>query len=96
MRNVYVVCYDISDPKRLRRVYMAMRGFGDHIQLSVFRCELSSRERAEMIAVLTPIIDQDVDQVLIIDVGTAEGRGQAVFEALGRSYTGPERHAIVV
>ena len=96
MRNVYVVCYDISDDKRLRKVYKAMRGFGDHIQLSVFRCELSPRERMEMIATLTPIIDHDRDQVLLVDVGPAEGRGATTFEALGRVYVSPQRHVIVV
>ncbi len=96
MRNVYVVCYDISNDRRLRKVYKVMRGFGAHIQLSVFRCELSPRERIEMIAALAPIIDHDQDQVLLVDVGPAEGRGSITFEALGRAYVSPQRHAIVV
>ena len=29
MRNTYIVCYDISDPKRLRDVFNTMRGWGD-------------------------------------------------------------------
>ena len=29
MRSRYAVAYDISDPKRLRRVHRVMRGFGD-------------------------------------------------------------------
>ena len=96
MRNVYVVTYDISDNHRLRQVYKTMRGFGDHIQLSVFRCELSPRERVELIAALTPIINHDEDQVLLIDVGPAEGRAAVVFEAMGRPYLSPLRHALVV
>jgi len=96
MRNIYVVCYDISDDRRLRQVYKTMRGFGEHIQFSVFRCELSARERIEMIAALTPIINHDEDQVLIIDIGPSDGRGATVFQALGRPYFSPERHAIVV
>lgn len=96
MRSVYLVCYDVCDPKRLRKVYKAMRGFGDHLQLSVFRCELSARERAEMISTLTPIIDHNQDQVLIVDVGPADGRASLVFETVGRAYLPPERVAIVV
>jgi len=84
MRNVYLVCYDICDDRRLKRVYKTMRGFGDHLQLSVFRCELSTRERAEMIAAVGPVIDQAADQVLIVDIGPAEGRGAEVFSTLGR------------
>ena len=43
-RQSYVVTYDICDPKRLRRVYETLRGHGDHLQLSVFRCDLTRRE----------------------------------------------------
>ena len=96
MRNVYLVSYDIRNDKRLRRVYKAMRGYGDHLQLSVFRCELSARERAEMIAELSQIIAHDADQVLVVDVGPADGRASLVFEAIGKPYVAPERHAIVV
>jgi CRISPR-associated protein Cas2 len=96
MRNVFMVAYDIRDDKRLRRVYKTMRGYGDHLQLSVFRCELSPRERAEMIAELSPLIAHDEDQVMIIDIGPADGRANLVFEALGTPYVVPERHAIIV
>ncbi len=96
MRSIYLVCYDISDAKRLKRVYKAMRGFGDHLQLSVFRCELSPRERVEMIAAVTPLIDHEDDQVLIVDIGPADGRAEGAFAALGRRYLTPERTAIVV
>jgi CRISPR-associated protein Cas2 len=96
MRNVYLVAYDICNDKRLRRVYKAMRGYGDHLQFSVFRCELADRERAEMIAELSQLIDHDEDQVLIIDIGPADGRAGLVFEAIGKPYIAPERHAIIV
>jgi CRISPR-associated protein Cas2 len=57
MRQTYVVSYDISNPKRLRKVYQTMRGYGDHIQLSVFRCELNRRELVELRARLADIGD---------------------------------------
>ncbi len=96
MRTVYLVCYDISDDGRLRRVYKTMRGFGDHLQLSVFRCELSAKERAEMIFALSEIISMEDDQVLIVDIGPPDGRADTAFETIGRPYRPPIRHAIVV
>jgi CRISPR-associated protein Cas2 len=48
MPNIYLVCYDVADPKRLRKVYRTMRGFGDPLQYSIFRCELSARQRQAM------------------------------------------------
>jgi CRISPR-associated protein Cas2 len=96
MRNVYLVAYDICDGKRLRRVYKTMRGYGDHLQFSVFRCELSERERAEMLSELGGLIAHDEDQVLVIDIGPADGRASLVFESIGKPYVAPERHALVV
>lgn len=96
MRNVFLVSYDICNDKRLRKVYKAMRGYGDHLQFSVFRCELSEREKAEMIAELSPLISHDEDQVLVIDIGPADGRATVVFESLGKPYVAPERHAVIV
>jgi len=96
MRQAYVVSYDISDPKRLRRVFKTLRGYGDHIQLSVFRCELNSRELVEVRSKLSDTINHTEDQVLFVDIGPVIGRGRGSISALGRVYTEPERHALVV
>ncbi len=96
MRQTYVVSYDICDPKRLRKVFKTLRGYGDHLQLSVFRCELSARELVELRTKLAAVMHQGEDQVLFVDVGPAEGRGAGSISSLGRTYTHPERHALVV
>ncbi len=96
MRATYIVSYDVCDPKRLRKVFKVMRGYGDHLQLSVFRCELTPRELVELRWKLTAIIHHGEDQVLFVDVGPVEGRGRTSIEAVGRTYTHPERHALVV
>jgi CRISPR-associated protein Cas2 len=96
VRQTYIVSYDISHPRRLRKVFKLMRGYGDHLQLSVFRCELAARELFELRGKLGAVIKHDADQVLFVDVGPAEGRGRGCITALGRPYTHAERHAIVV
>lgn len=96
MRSRYIVSYDICDDRRLRQVYKTMRGFGDHLQYSVFRCDLSRRELGEMITALDALLQHAVDQVLIIDLGPTDGRAADCVRALGRPYTNPERHVIVV
>ena len=83
MRKLYIVTYDISDPKRLRRVFKTMKGFGQHLQLSVFRCDLTEMERFEMIGALQELIHHDEDQVLLIDLGPSEGRTHRV-DSIGR------------
>lgn len=96
MRQTFIVSYDVADPKRLRRVYRVMRGWGDHLQFSVFRCELNPRELVELRSALVPVINHDEDQVLFVDVGPVEGRGATSIRAIGKAYTAPERRAIVV
>lgn len=96
MRHAYLVTYDISDPKRLRAVYRLMLGWGDHVQLSVFHCELSAREVIELKSELARVIDMSADQVLFGLLGLVEGRGSSAVESLGRPYLDPERLALVV
>ena len=96
MRQTYIVSYDVSDPKRLRRVFKLLRGWGDHLQYSVFRCELNDRELVELRARLAVEIHHAEDQVLFVDVGPESGRAATAIESMGRSYMHPERHAFVV
>lgn len=96
MRQTFVVSYDVADPKRLRQVYRLMRGWGEHIQFSVFRCELNARELVELRAALGAMIHHHEDQVLFIDVGPVDGRGNTAIRSIGKAYVSPERTAIVV
>ncbi len=85
-RITHIVTYDICDPKRLREVYLICRGFGDHLQYSVFRCELTPIGRARMIAALDEVIHHSEDQVLFVALGPSDGHVDDAFEALGRPY----------
>lgn len=96
MRQAFIVTYDICEPRRLRKVCKIMRGYGDHLQLSVFRCELSKRELVDLRAALWNVIDHGVDQVLFVDIGPVAGRGGSSIDAIGLPYYPPERCAIVV
>lgn len=96
MRQRYIVTYDVADPARLRKVFKALKGYGEHLQLSVFRCDLSRLSLARMKAELNEVIDSQKDQVLIIDVGPTEGRGEEVFESLGKAYVDEGRKPNVV
>jgi CRISPR-associated protein Cas2 len=47
-KNWYLVCYDIRDPKRWRKAYKLLQGYGESVQYSIFRCCLSQREREKL------------------------------------------------
>lgn len=96
MLNRYVVTYDIADDSRRTAVYKTLRGFGDHLQYSVFRCDLSDRRRVELVAAIHPLIDHGVDQVLIIDLGPVDGRAETCVSSIGRVYSNPGRTVVIV
>ncbi len=96
MRNTYIVCYDICDPKRLRDVFKAMRGWGDHLQLSVFECRLTRADLVTLRAELAEIIDHREDQVLFVDLSPSGARGDRVITALGKPYVVLDSPCIIV
>lgn len=63
----HLVCYDVRDPKRLAKVAKAVKGYGDRVQLSVFRARLSKRQKEELRLVLTKLME-DEDDLLIVEI----------------------------
>lgn len=96
MRRAYIVSYDIADPKRLRKVAESCEGYGDRIQYSVFRCHMTPREAVELRGQLEAAIHHREDQVLFIDLGLVDGRGQDCITAMGRAYVPPDAGAVVI
>ena len=93
--HLYIVTYDIADPKRWRRVFRLMEGFGEWLQLSVFQCRLTAQRHAELIALLDGIIHHDHDHVILVDIGIADQLAPRIV-SLGKAYEPLERAAIIV
>jgi CRISPR-associated protein Cas2 len=93
MMDSYLVCYDISDPKRLRRVATACEDFGRRKQLSVFLCRLSATDFVRLRSRLYDLIDLSEDQVLFIPLC---GKCVEQIEALGRPTEAAAAHDVVV
>ena len=96
MRTSYLICYDICNDKRLRRVFQTMRGYGDHLQFSIFECQLTATDLAKCRSDLAAIINHAEDQVLFVNLGPAAGRGDRVIMALGKAYTAVDAPCIIV
>jgi CRISPR-associated protein Cas2 len=95
-RSRYYVCYDVSDAKRLRRVFRIMNGFGEPLQYSVFACDLSTKERVLLEAALIEAINVREDRVLLIDIGPTDGRATAAVSCLGTQELPEERASVIV
>ena len=70
-RHRYVITYDITDPKRLRRVFRTMKEYGQHTQYSVFIADLNRVEQLKLKSALLDVVNLQQDTVMFVDVGPA-------------------------
>lgn len=96
MRNVYLLSYDVADDKRLRRTYKKMCGFGDPVQYSVFRCELSPTEKQLMKEALWEILNWAEDRAMLVNLGPAGAQGDECLEFWGRPRVEPPGRVAVI
>lgn len=91
--DTWLVAYDISDPKRLRKVARTCEDFGLRRQFSVFFCRLSATDLVRLRSRLYDIIDLDRDQVLFIPLCA---RCAGLIESLGRPVEPHDARDVVI
>jgi CRISPR-associated protein Cas2 len=64
-KNWYLIAYDIRSPKRWRKAYKLLQGYGERLQYSIFRCWLNQRSREKLRWELETILTADDDVLLI-------------------------------
>ncbi len=89
----YLVAYDISDPKRLRKVAQTCEDFGFRRQYSVFLCRLTATDFVRLKRRLYDLIHLEKDQVLFIPLCP---RCVAQIEALGRPVEAHDAKDVVI
>lgn len=94
-RRHFLISYDISDDKRRTKVFHALQANGDHVQFSVFLCQLNATELARLRAELHPIVNTSTDQLLILDLGRVHYGQELPMETIGLPYVPPIRTMIV-
>lgn len=94
-RQRFIVCYDIANPKRLRRVEKAVKAFGSRIQLSVFECLLDPIRLQQLRKNLGEVINSDHDQVMFLSLGPEAGNSNFRIDTLGLPYVERSRVTIL-
>lgn len=94
-RRHYLITYDIAHDKRRNKVFDTMQDHGNHTQYSVFLCELSEMEIAELRYTLTSLINPREDQVLIVDLGPGHHDLAGAIESIGQPFETTPRAFIV-
>lgn len=98
MRYFVLVTYDISDNKRLNKVFKLLRGYGDHVQYSVFLCQLSEKDKVVLMEKIIELIKHTEDQVILITLGRVDGKRQSLpmhWDVLGKSFEVPDRSVMI-
>ena len=93
----WLVCYDVHDPKRLRKTAKHMEGYGERMQYSVFRCWMTPRQMQQLRWELTELLATE-DDVLLIPLCAAcvAGMQTTHFEGEPPAWPKePEGHRIV-
>lgn len=63
MSRFYVICFDVTDKKRLRQVSIQLENFGQRVQYSVFECHLDQSQLDELKQRLHAIINIEEDHI---------------------------------
>lgn len=61
----FIISYDIKDDKKRTQVCNILKDFGNHVQYSVFECELQEKEYNKMLSKVLPLIDESKDSLRI-------------------------------
>ena len=97
MREGWIVCYDICEPKRLARVGKTMKDFGARLQFSVFHCELAEMDLVRLREKLRDLINPREDRVLFVRLGPVHRSGKlpADVVTMGRKPELPDRENLI-
>lgn len=63
-KSYYVICYDISDPKRLNKIARIMTKFCERVLYSVFEGELTLKQKLDLHSRVSKIMDFEDDSVI--------------------------------
>jgi CRISPR-associated protein Cas2 len=92
-----LVCYDVRDPERLRKVANHLEGYGERVQFSVFRCWMTVLEMERLRWELTELTaaEDDVQLIPLCNACVAGIRSTHREERPLPWLAAPQRHQIV-
>lgn len=68
----WIICYDITDDKRRRKVVQILEAYGLRAQYSVFECDISDRQQMTVHGKLAKVIDEEEDDVRFYPLNQAD------------------------
>jgi CRISPR-associated protein Cas2 len=96
MKTLYLVCYDVTDKKRLNKIFQEMNGFGDHVQYSVFICRLTAKEKVLLNHTINKILNIREDKALIVNLGLDNKNSRKRIEQIGINFILKDESSFVI
>jgi CRISPR-associated protein Cas2 len=90
----WIVCYDITNDKRRRKVVDIMESYGQRAQYSVFECDITDRQQMSLRAKLKQVIDEDEDDVRFYPLNQADLQRVKTLGKQARLHIGQDSHII--
>jgi CRISPR-associated protein Cas2 len=77
-----VVTYDVADDRRRLRIMKLLEGYGEHVQESVFECDLRQSDYEKMLRRLQRAADLHADNIQVYHLCAAD-IGRTVHMGVG-------------
>ncbi|MCS1407281.1 MAG: CRISPR-associated endoribonuclease Cas2 [Verrucomicrobia subdivision 3 bacterium] len=98
-RRLCLCTYDIASTgdgdKRRAKLFELLCDYGEHIQYSVFLCELTAGEHIRILAAAQAILHESKDQLLILDIGHDRFDWTTRLHCVGKTWTPQVRSFII-
>ena len=98
MRHFVLVTYDVADPKRLRNMFRLLHGYGEHVQYSVFLCQLTEKDMVVLREKIIDILHLKEDQAILIRLGAVDGKRDSMpqnWKVIGTPLTLSDKYVMI-
>lgn len=93
MTGFYLVCFDVRDDRRLRKIANELENFGQRVQRSVFECHLEPTQLQTLHQRLAEWLDPSEDQVRYYPL-CGKDREQVVIDGGGHLSVDADFHLL--
>ena len=94
-RRMFLCSYDVADDKRRARLFDVLKDHGEHVQFSLFLCELSPTEYTRLVSLCREHVHAEQDQLLLLDLGPPAIDWTQCLAVLGKPWTPAVRCHII-
>lgn len=90
----YLICYDIPDNKRRKKIADLLAGYGTRVQKSVFECQLKNKQYQQLKKRMTKICNSEEDNLRFYPI-SSHTLAQVEIWGVSKEITPPVESVII-